>query len=82
MKLALEKARIDPTRCDRIVAIGDAAWDVRAAAELGWPLVVIASGERAARRRRHGATTILPDYLDVNTFLEALDSAEVPAFQP
>ena len=82
MRLALERAGISADGCDRIVAVGDAAWDVRAAAELGWPLVAIAHGESADRLRRHGAGTILPDFRDLAAFLAALDHARVPDFAP
>lgn len=79
MRLALERSGISARACDRIVAVGDAEWDVRAAAELGWPLVAIADGERADRLRRLGATTVLPEYRDLPAFLAALEHARVPS---
>ena len=61
----------------RIVSIGDAPWDVRTAEDLGLPFVGIARGERAARLRAAGATTVL-DNLDLPAFHDALDRATVP----
>lgn len=63
---------------DRIVALGDAPWDVRAAARLELPFIGIASGERADRLRSLGASTILEDYRDLEKAISCLDRATRP----
>ena len=63
---------------ERIVYIGDAAWDVRACRELNWPLIAIGEGAHAARLDALGATTVLPNYLDLPGFLSALEQATPP----
>jgi phosphoglycolate phosphatase-like HAD superfamily hydrolase len=62
----------------RVVSVGDAPWDVRAAHSLGIPFVGIATGDAAERLRRAGATTILRHFADRAAVLGALDSALVP----
>jgi phosphoglycolate phosphatase-like HAD superfamily hydrolase len=52
----------------RIVSVGDAVWDVRAAASVGWPFVGIAVGERALALRDAGAHAVLPDLSGVDAF--------------
>jgi len=78
MELAVRRASFDNFPFERIVSIADGTWDVRAATELDWPFVGIASGDRAAELRRLGATTILPNFADTMMFCAALDAAEVP----
>jgi len=62
----------------RIVAVGDALWDLRTAAALGWPFVGVASGERASRLRAAGASVVLEDLADPAAFRAALEAAAVP----
>ena len=62
----------------RVVSVGDAAWDVRTARSLGLPFVGIATGDAAARLRAAGATTILPHFGDSGAVLAALSSASPP----
>ncbi len=64
---------------DRVVSIGDGVWDVRTAASLGIGFIGRASGEGADRLHRAGAETVLPDYRDVERFLECAQCAAVPA---
>lgn len=79
VRLAWQKAeKISGTPFQRVVSVGDAAWDVRTARSLGLPFVGIASGEAANRLRREGATTILPDLAHRPAVLEALRSASAP----
>jgi len=61
---------------DRVVALGDGPWDVRAAAELGIPFIGI--GGRAPELRRLGASYVLPDYRDVEALRRALVEAVAP----
>jgi phosphoglycolate phosphatase-like HAD superfamily hydrolase len=62
----------------RIVAVGDAVWDLEAAAALGWPFVGVASGERATRLRAAGASIVLQDLADPQALRAALEAAAVP----
>ena len=78
MRLAAARARRDGDPFDRTVSVGDGVWDVRAARDLGWPFVGIASGERANALRRAGAAAILPDLADVDAFVATLDTAQIP----
>jgi phosphoglycolate phosphatase-like HAD superfamily hydrolase len=78
MGIARRRAEATAGGFDRVVSIGDGLWDVRAAAAVGWPFVGIAQGERAARLREAGASTILPDLADVDAVCAALDAALVP----
>jgi phosphoglycolate phosphatase-like HAD superfamily hydrolase len=63
----------------RVVSVGDAAWDVRTAAELRWPFVGIGRGARARALREAGAAIVLPDFTDRAAVYAALDAATVPA---
>ncbi len=80
MQAALERARAHHggVKFDRVVYIGDGAWDVRACRELGWPLVGVGRGAHADRLRRLGATQVIPDYLNYGDFLVAVDRAQAP----
>jgi phosphoglycolate phosphatase-like HAD superfamily hydrolase len=64
---------------ERIVYVGDAAWDVRACRDLGWPLVAIAQGPHATRLRSLGASHVVPDFARLDEFLAALEQAAPPA---
>jgi phosphoglycolate phosphatase-like HAD superfamily hydrolase len=66
---------------ERIIYVGDAAWDVRACFDLGWPLVAIATGAHAARLQSLGASHVLPDYRDLDAFFLALAHARAPLRQ-
>lgn len=63
---------------DRTVLVGDGAWDVRVAAQLGWPIVGVGQGQRAARLRSDGAGTVLPDFMDLERVLAGLRASTVP----
>ena len=63
----------------RIVALGDAIWDLEAATALSWPFVGVASGERASRLRAAGASVVLQDLADLAALHAALEAAAVPA---
>ncbi len=63
---------------DRTVLVGDGAWDVRVAAQLGWPMVGVGRGPRAARLRSEGAGTIFPDFADRDRALAGLSESAVP----
>lgn len=63
---------------DRTVLVGDGAWDVRVAAQLGWPMIGVGQGQRAARLRSAGAGTILPDFADRDRVLASLSESAIP----
>ena len=63
---------------DRIVSVGDGAWDVKTAARLGLAFVGVGSGARAQKLRDAGARHIIPDFEDVDQFFEFLEEAEAP----
>lgn len=64
---------------DRVVMIGDAPWDVRAAAKLGLPFVGVADGPRSKLLHILGVTHIVRDYGDVGEVMAAFESACLPA---
>ncbi|MGI9629257.1 MAG: HAD family hydrolase [Longimicrobiales bacterium] len=59
----------------RIVAVGDGPWDVRTAQELGVPFIGVGSD---ARLREIGAPAGVPDYRDLERFMDLLETAEPP----
>ncbi len=61
-----------------IVCIGDGVWDVSTAADLGLPCIGIAKGVRAERLANAGASHIFPDFTDLKTVLNALETAALP----
>ena len=61
-----------------MVCIGDGAWDAHAAAELGLPLVGVASGSGASTLYSEGVSHVIVDFTDVGGFAEALEQATVP----
>ena len=66
---------------DRVVSVGDGAWDVRAAKRLGYGFVGIGSGERATRLRQAGAVEVLPGFQETDAFFAAVEreAARLPA---
>jgi phosphoglycolate phosphatase-like HAD superfamily hydrolase len=65
-------------RFERVVYVGDGAWDVKACRELRWPLVGIGEGVPARRLRALGATQVIPHYEPLATFLAAIERATAP----
>ena len=78
MQIAAIRAQGNGAAFTRIVSIGDAVWDVRAAAELQWPFIGVAAGSAATTLRNDGATTIVADFSDLSAILTALAMAEPP----
>lgn len=66
---------------DRIVYVGDGAWDVRACRELGWPLIGVGEGAQAQRLRALGVAHVIAGYDPIDEFLEALEQAVPPALR-
>jgi phosphoglycolate phosphatase-like HAD superfamily hydrolase len=69
-------------RFERITYVGDAAWDVRACRELGWPLVGVGESELTRRMPALGVTHVIPHYLDFHAFLTAVEQAGPPRAAP
>jgi phosphoglycolate phosphatase-like HAD superfamily hydrolase len=65
-------------RFQRIVSVGDAAWDVRTAHRLGLPFMGVGNERRAEVLRKRGASHTIEDFLDVAACLLCLDDARVP----
>jgi len=63
---------------EKIVAVGDAVWDVRAARNLGIAFVGVGKGDRGLRLRQVGATHVVEDYFDYQALIYCLRRAEVP----
>ena len=63
------------TPFDRVVLVGDAAWDIAAARSLELPFVSRALGARADELRAQGAAVALANFLNVDAVLDALASA-------
>jgi phosphoglycolate phosphatase-like HAD superfamily hydrolase len=80
MQTALVRARAhyDVLEFERIVYVGDGAWDVKACRELSWPLVGIGQHTQAQRLRSLGVSHVLPHYEPVHHFMSALELAQVP----
>jgi phosphoglycolate phosphatase-like HAD superfamily hydrolase len=66
------------SRFERIVYVGDAAWDIRACRELNWPLIVVGQGADAARFQAEGVSHVIPHYLEIANFLAAIEQASSP----
>lgn len=64
---------------ERIVYVGDGAWDVRACRDLGWPLIGVGHGAHAHRLRALGTTHVIADYSSLETVFSAVEQAGVPA---
>jgi len=62
----------------RVVYIGDAPWDVRAARRLGVPFLGIGGGRKAQRLLRDGASEVLQDFGDFERLLRELHQVTVP----
>ncbi len=54
--------------------VGDALWDLRAADNIGFDFIGIAQGAHEEDLRRRGVQWVLPDYTDLDSFLEVLHS--------
>ena len=63
---------------ERIIAVGDGVWDIRAAAKSKLPFVGVAEGPAAGALRGHGASHVLENYLDPALCLRSLDEARIP----
>ncbi len=77
-KRALKAAAIE--EFERVVYVGDGAWDVKTCINLDLPLVGMAVREEThVRLRSLGVSHILRDYKDTVAVLDALEAATPPA---
>jgi phosphoglycolate phosphatase-like HAD superfamily hydrolase len=63
---------------ERIVTVGDAVWDIKAARQLKLPFLGVATKSRAALLRDNGARHVVEHYLDPVQCLRCLGDAAVP----
>lgn len=80
MRASLARAqRHYGTEFERIVYVGDGAWDVKACRELAWPLVGVGRDAHGARLQRLGTSHVIPHYRELNQFLTVLHQATAPS---
>jgi phosphoglycolate phosphatase-like HAD superfamily hydrolase len=60
-----------------VTYVGDGVWDIRAARNLGWGFIGIASGDGAEQLRRAGAAMVLPNFSPSEAFFDALSKAAI-----
>lgn len=63
---------------ERIVCIGDGIWDVLTAIQLQLPFVGVASDTQNLLLENTGVDCIIPDFIDFESFLKALNTASIP----
>jgi phosphoglycolate phosphatase-like HAD superfamily hydrolase len=57
----------------RVIYVGDGAWDAKASNELGWPLIGVQAHERRAQALKDaGAATVVPDFRNTGVVLDAI----------
>lgn len=78
VRRAMQRAVGAKSDHERIVLVGDTAWDLETARQLGLPFVGISSGDRAEQLRASGATHVFPDFSDLQSVFSALSAAGVP----
>jgi len=79
VRIAQARARrLYGVRFARVVLVGDAPWDARAARRLALPLVGVADKRGEGRLRAAGVRPVLRDFRDLGTVLRAFHAAEVP----
>jgi len=63
---------------EKIVSVGDAVWDVGAAARLKFAFLGVGDGEAAARLRQAGAKLVIENFSDYAQLIRHLNEAESP----
>jgi phosphoglycolate phosphatase-like HAD superfamily hydrolase len=74
----LAEARRGTGAFGKVVSVGDAVWDVRAARNAGLAFLGVGDGRGEDALRRAGAAAVISDYQDLDAFLHALERARVP----
>ena len=59
----------------RMISVGDGPWDARTAADLGMQFIGVGSEEKAQLLIELGASTVVPDFVDLPRFMNALEIA-------
>jgi len=72
------KAYYRQSEFEKIVSVGDAIWDVHAAARSHIAFLGVGSGESEAKMRQAGARHIVKDFADFAQLMRCLNEAEVP----
>lgn len=77
LRLAIRRARVAAggRRFSRVVLVGDAPWDARAARALGLPFLGVGAGDAAEALLRAGAFDVVPNFIDTAAVFDALASA-------
>ncbi len=63
---------------EKIVYVGDAAWDVKTTRNMNIPFIGIRREGDADFLKQFGAETVIKDYKDINLFLSSIETSEVP----
>ena len=74
----LNQARVRNLNLEKVVYIGDAAWDVRTTRNLKMPFIGIRRQGDPGKLLELGAQTVLTDYRNYDQFLEAVEKAQPP----
>ena len=77
--IARALSRYEQISFERIVSIGDAVWDVRAASHLKLAFIGVGAGESAERLHQAGAADVIENFIDYAHFVEALGRAQEPS---
>ena len=64
---------------DRVVYVGDAAWDVRTCRNMGLPFIGVRHRGDHEQLRRHGAAEVVTDYRDVEGFMALVEQVAIGA---
>ena len=80
VKAAITRARLHyQQECfEKIVSVGDAAWDVYTAKRLGVPFVGVGNTHRAVVLRNLGASHVVEDFRSYDGSLRSLEEARIP----
>ncbi|MFK8005245.1 MAG: HAD family hydrolase [Saprospiraceae bacterium] len=65
---------------EKIVYVGDAAWDVRTTRNMNLPFIGVRRTGDFNVLKKLGAQTIISDYTDFDLFISAIESSETPKF--
>jgi len=65
---------------EKVVYVGDAAWDVRTTRNMNLPFIGVRREGDFDVLKKLGAQTIISDYEDFDLFLSAIESSETPKF--
>ena len=65
---------------EKIVYVGDAAWDVRTTRNMNLPFIGVRREGDFDVLKKLGAQTIISDYNDFGLFMSAIESSETPKF--